>query len=307
MKKTCILILALACMMILAGCSCEHEWTEADCMIPKTCTECGETEGEALGHSWVEATCTTVKACSRCGLKEGDALGHAWTEATCTEAKTCGSCGEIVGSALGHTWTEATTEAPKTCTVCNATEGERIITDPRFVSANTDAFVGRWESEINLSEEDLDVDHFNGSLEGIYWMEFGKSGEMEAGFALKDEETFREAMAEYCADLIFDEVAEHRADEEEANATAKALLGMEVEEYILFIQREKSVNELVEELLAQTELGDGWSGKFVYYVQDQQLYWDTEWKEEMEGLPYEFIGTTLLINDFLECKAVDPA
>ena len=33
---------------------CEHEWTEATCFDPKTCTRCGETEGEALGHKWTD-------------------------------------------------------------------------------------------------------------------------------------------------------------------------------------------------------------------------------------------------------------
>lgn len=35
----------------LAGCGCQHQWEEATCTTPKTCTQCGETEGEALGHT----------------------------------------------------------------------------------------------------------------------------------------------------------------------------------------------------------------------------------------------------------------
>ena len=29
---------------------CDHKWTDATCTEPKTCSSCGETEGEALGH-----------------------------------------------------------------------------------------------------------------------------------------------------------------------------------------------------------------------------------------------------------------
>ena len=36
-----------------------HEWTDATCGTPKTCTKCDLTEGEALGHSWQEADCVT--------------------------------------------------------------------------------------------------------------------------------------------------------------------------------------------------------------------------------------------------------
>jgi len=54
---------------------CEHVWVEADCDTPKTCSVCGDTEGEALGHSYVEdiidATCTATGTatyeCSVCG------------------------------------------------------------------------------------------------------------------------------------------------------------------------------------------------------------------------------------------------
>lgn len=58
----------------LCACGHQHTWVEATCTEPKTCSECGETEGEALGHIWVEATKTTPKTCSRCGLTEGTPL-----------------------------------------------------------------------------------------------------------------------------------------------------------------------------------------------------------------------------------------
>ena len=43
---------------------CDHDWSEATCYLPKTCTKCGITEGEALGHSMINNICT------RCGYSE---------------------------------------------------------------------------------------------------------------------------------------------------------------------------------------------------------------------------------------------
>ena len=103
MKKQ-ILPVILLCMILLAGCSCQHEWLEATCTDAKHCTKCDAAEGDALGHTWTEANCTTAKTCSRCGLTEGEAPGHSWLEATCTDAKTCSVCAATEGQPLAHTW-----------------------------------------------------------------------------------------------------------------------------------------------------------------------------------------------------------
>ena len=107
MKKILILILSvLAFIAALAGCGHKHIWMEATCTEPKTCSECGETEGEALGHTWVEATCAAPKTCSVCGETEGEALGHTWVEATYEVPKTCSVCGETEGERK-PTWLES--------------------------------------------------------------------------------------------------------------------------------------------------------------------------------------------------------
>ena len=59
----------------------------------------------ALGHNWKDATCTAPKTCSRCGATTGSALGHSygnWTTvraATCSavgsEKHTCSRCGNV--------------------------------------------------------------------------------------------------------------------------------------------------------------------------------------------------------------------
>lgn len=89
----------------------QHTWSDATCTQPKTCTECGVTEGEALGHDYkatkVEATCTepghTHYLCTRChGAYDEEtgegALGHEpgdWTidSSAQREVRKCTRCG----------------------------------------------------------------------------------------------------------------------------------------------------------------------------------------------------------------------
>lgn len=52
--------------IILSACACKHEWKEATCLAPKTCSLCNETEGEFADHAW-EAN---RKVCMVCGLDE---------------------------------------------------------------------------------------------------------------------------------------------------------------------------------------------------------------------------------------------
>lgn len=126
MKKLRVIGLILAMTILLTACGHEHVWQAANCVSPKICPECGETEGEALGHNWEEATCTDKKVCVICGLTIGDALGHSWEEATCELAKTCSVCAQMEGTALGHKWSPATCVLPEICEVCAAENGAAL-------------------------------------------------------------------------------------------------------------------------------------------------------------------------------------
>ncbi len=113
--KTITLVLGIVLTMCLSGCGCSHEWEEASCEVPKTCSLCGETEGEALGHAWAEATCEAPSTCDGCGNTQGEALGHEWVDATCEAAKICSRCKETEGEALGHVLGDATIVKEPTC------------------------------------------------------------------------------------------------------------------------------------------------------------------------------------------------
>ncbi len=125
-RRVLIVMLALMLTLPLTACGCEHEWQEASCSAPKTCSLCNQTEGEALPHTWQDATCAAPKTCSVCGTTEGEALPHTWQNATCTTVKTCTVCQATEGEPLGHTWKDATCTTVKTCTVCQVTEGEPL-------------------------------------------------------------------------------------------------------------------------------------------------------------------------------------
>ena len=99
-KMLCGVVGTLTICFMLTGCHIKHEWQEATCAAPKTCTVGGETVGEALDHIWLVETCTEPKTCSLCGETEGEALGHTLTDANYQQAPTCTVCGETVGEPL---------------------------------------------------------------------------------------------------------------------------------------------------------------------------------------------------------------
>lgn len=136
MKRTILAtILVFMLAFCLTACGCEHEWKEATCTAPKTCTLCEATEGEAIAHEWEEATCETPKTCKGCGQTEGTPTGHNWKEATCAAPKTCEVCKKTNGDSLEHTlgeikivdpsYSTATCTYVQKCTVCGQEFAEK--------------------------------------------------------------------------------------------------------------------------------------------------------------------------------------
>ena len=139
MKKFLTLVLVLAMVFCLT--SCQYLPDSLQSMID---TVMGSIFGEnpTCEHDWMDATCTLPKTCSVCGVTEGDPIGHteetiAGTAATCTESgktegKKCSACGEItvqqtVIEALGHT-EEIITGTPATCTENGLSDGKKCTT-----------------------------------------------------------------------------------------------------------------------------------------------------------------------------------
>lgn len=288
-KKLLACLLVLSLLLVLAGCGCEHTWEEANCVNPKTCSKCGETEGAPLGHTWKAATCTEPKTCEVCGATEGEAKGHSWTEATCTEAKTCSECKLTEGEALGHTWQDATTETPKTCTVCAATEGDRIITDERFTSAAAASILGTWSGEVTFDGAAMEIEDFPGSYVCVVNFTFGPAGEMEMSLALKDPDAFNALMVQYMEDTLYTSYTSQGYTKESADAEMQTAYGMTVGEFAAYYVATLDMPSMFEAM----------GTKGVYYVQDGNIYIGDTWDSTMEPSAFTVDGDSLSIKDFV--------
>ena len=140
-RKIGMLLLALVCVLALAGCSCDHVWRDATCCSPVVCEKCGESHGEPLAHNLSEATCDAPATCSVCGAVEGEAAPHQWILEECTGF--CALCGADDPTAPGHKWQEATCDDAKICTGCNLTEGEALGHDMTEATCESHSYCAR--------------------------------------------------------------------------------------------------------------------------------------------------------------------
>ncbi|MBE6926096.1 MAG: fimbrillin family protein, partial [Ruminococcaceae bacterium] len=118
MKKLTLILLSILMIVTLAACGnkCAHTYDNA-CDV--TCNECGEER--TVTHDFADADCDTPKTCTVCGKTEGSALGHkpAEDDGDCTTAITCSVCGTITTPARdSHTGGEATCTHGKLCDIC---------------------------------------------------------------------------------------------------------------------------------------------------------------------------------------------
>ncbi len=281
MKKCMLILMILLIAVALCACGCDHEWNEAGCTAPKTCTLCGETEGEPLGHSWTDASCENAKTCTLCGETEGEALGHSWVDADCDTAKTCTVCGGMEGEPLGHSWIDATTETPKTCEVCAATEGERIITDPRFTTAACEPLFGSWKGQITMTAEENGLTGVEGEIVFDVVMTFGNDGTVTQRSTFADWESTKLLFREYIANSTYQQMAAQGMDAAAADAAMEAQYGMTVAEYA-----QAYVDAIdLDAVQVPTEM--------VYYTEGGTLYMAYSWDEEMEVSMYSIEGDTL--------------
>lgn len=297
MKKRILSFLVLVlCLSLLTGCMCKHEvWNDADCVTPKTCAECGETEGEALGHVWLAATCEAPKTCEACGITEGEAKGHSWVDATCEAPKTCTSCDLTDGEALGHDWVDATTETPKTCTVCSVTEGERIITDPRFTTAATKDIQGLWAADIIMTGEEMGFDA--GIIDEAtlrLLVDLRNDGTMVFSVELPDEEAFMQKLIDAYTEVMYAEFAAYDMDEAAADEAMKQAYGMGIREYLETTLGSISFNDLLSSIYAEMNLGG------IYFIQDGILYTGNSWTSAVTEEPYTLSGDTLILDSLSE-------
>lgn len=287
-KRLMLIVLLLVCALALSACGCKHEiWNDANCETPKTCAECGETEGAPLGHSWLAATCETAKTCEVCGKTEGEVPGHAWVEADCENAKTCSTCGKTEGEALGHAWIDATTETPKTCETCAKTEGDKITTDPRFTTAATIDYQGKWVTEFNMSGEMMDLADFEKGIDCYLYLELCNNGTLIMSIEARDMQALEADMTEYLVKALYDELAASGYNKEAADAAFLEAYGMSLEEYAGYAAKEMGLDAIFDMMRIE----------MVYYIEDGNLYMGESWFDISLPSPVSLDGDTMIIEE----------
>ncbi len=281
-KKLLVFWMTLICSALLSGCFCEHQWQDATCMEPRTCAECGKTEGEPTVHKFQPADCIHPRTCEYCGLAEGKTAEHIWKEADCTTPKTCTVCGTTEGEPAPHSWQDATTDAPKTCDVCGATEGEPIKTDPRFTSSAAAPLLGKWGLEVTATGEMMGLEGFPGEVSYALTIEFGPDGTFTYGIELRDEESFKESMVKYTLEQTYAKFAEEGLEREDADGTIWDNYGMTTEQYIRKLVAEMNFTELLSAVSSALNIGG------VYYVEAPFVYNAQTWEEEMDITMFGF-------------------
>ena len=157
-----------------------HDWKEATCQAPRTCKDCGTTDGYPYQHNYdvscIPAGCETngytVYTCSDCGDsfygEEFKAFGHTYdtivTEPTCNDGGyttyLCCNCGDSYiadeTDALGHDWVDADCTYPKNCVNCGETEGDVAHSwiDATYEAPKTCGLCGETDGEPLVSEEE---------------------------------------------------------------------------------------------------------------------------------------------------------
>ena len=161
MKKIASLLFIFVLILCLGSCGHEHQWEKATCTAPKTCTSCGETEGDILTHTYSTATCVAPKTCTLCGSTEGSSLGHLYAAATCVLPKTCLVCNAIDGEALGHSYKNGVCEVcseidpkakPEQLAICEEII-EKLETLESACNAQSSAYKQAWYFTIYEAED----------------------------------------------------------------------------------------------------------------------------------------------------------
>ena len=165
MKGTIMLCMSvMLALVVLTGCGCKHEWTDATCTSPQKCSKCNITNGQPISHNFSIATCQNPKQCTVCGAIEGGVLSHDWTEPTCSKPKNCKVCGVTEGEKLSHTPTDewvtqktdyifAETVKVQTCCVCGEVVDREIIDldtlhDGTFFLISAEDFITRLDNKL---------------------------------------------------------------------------------------------------------------------------------------------------------------
>ena len=122
MKKLTLILLSILMIVTLVACGdkeCKHIYDNA-CDI--TCNECGEER--TVTHDFADANCTTPNTCTVCGATDGENKEHtpAEDDGDCATEVKCTVCGDVTTPAGQHTPNDdGNCLTAITCSVCGTT------------------------------------------------------------------------------------------------------------------------------------------------------------------------------------------
>ena len=136
-----VVALLLVSLRIISQCErkCKHEWKEATCTEPKTCTNCGETEGNSLWHDYV-GNCEEYGRCTRCGDTLPTKYSHRY-EGNCEKHGTCIDCGQISPEPLEHIWNGNIHTGDMSCSRCKKSITDKDISQTDGLSDVERAYI----------------------------------------------------------------------------------------------------------------------------------------------------------------------
>ena len=102
-----------------------HNWRNATCTNPKTCTRCGATSGGVAAHSFSSARSLNnvahTRVCSSCNYVLAEVHTPNLNSPNCTTDKVCTGCGYVYLKSIGHKYVylkKSDTLHTVTCTKC---------------------------------------------------------------------------------------------------------------------------------------------------------------------------------------------
>jgi len=197
---------------------------------------------------------------------------------------------------LGHTWKDATTEEPKTCAECGKTEGERIITDSRFTTAECSALFGDWVWHVPVDGKMMDMEDFTEVFYMDYRISFSNDGKMTITTKLQKPEEFEQAIRTYMINSIYANFIQTGLSKAHADKAMQDAYGMSVEGYVDYYMQVVNFSGMFE-----VPKQEG-----TYYVNGNQLYVGEAW-QDMEAQTFSIQDGKLEIDGIAESMGAEKA
>lgn len=156
MKRLPVIFIALVTLLCLCACN-KSTMLGNESTAPShtaSVTENSTPQPTTCNHDWIDATCYIPKTCSKCNIREGGVV-HTWKFATCTAPRTCIHCGQTEGTSLGHNFGPS---GSSRCKICGYVPYEEYEITVRFHYMRPDGDYEGW----NLWLWDHDVYEING-------------------------------------------------------------------------------------------------------------------------------------------------